>query len=140
MPYKAWVRICLAMLWGSILASSALAQDSDRQDWLRNPAMGNYKAYAEFKMTHYAQAREVWETLAEVGNGDALFTLGVMAEDGLGEPRNMAKAEALYTSAANGNNFKARVYLTLTSQHGGKDAVAMLAQLDDAGQILTPPQ
>ena len=38
---------------------------------------GHYKAYAEFKLTHYAKAREVWETLAEVGNGDALFNLGV---------------------------------------------------------------
>lgn len=161
MPCKAWVCICLTMVWGCIAASSALAQDSERQDWLRNPAMGNYKAYAEFKMTHYAKAREVWETLAEVGNGDALFNLGVMAEDGLGESRNMAKAEALYTSAANSNNFKAqyrlgllystggllnkdiakaRVYLTLASQHGDKDAVAMLAQLDDAGQVSTPLQ
>lgn len=161
MPCKAWMQIGLTLLWGCITASSALAQDSDRQDWLRNPAMGNYKAYAEFKMTNYVKAREVWETLAEVGNGDALFNLGVMAEDGLGEPRNMAKAEALYTGAANGNNFKAqyrlgllystggllnkdiakaRVYLTLAAQHGDKDAVAMLAQLDDAGPVTTPLQ
>jgi TPR repeat protein len=161
MSNKAWVRMGLRLLLGCIAASSALAQDSDRQDWLRNPAMGNYKAYAEFKMTHYGKAREVWETLAEVGNGDALFNLGVIAEDGLGEPRNMAKAEALYITAANANNFKAqyrlgllystggllnkdttkaRVYLTLASQHGDKDAVAMLAQLDDAGQLQTPLQ
>ncbi len=161
MSWKARVRMSLTLLWGCIVVSSAWAQDSDRQDWLRNPAMGNYKAYAEFKMTHYAKAREVWETLAEVGNGDALFNLGVMAEDGLGESRNMAKAEALYTGAADGNNFKAqyrlgllystggllnkdtakaRVYLTLASRHGDKDAVAMLAQLDDAGQIPTPLQ
>jgi TPR repeat protein len=158
---KAWVRACLTLLWGIASAPLAMAQDSDRQDWLRNPAMGNYKAYAEFKMTHYAKAREVWETLAEVGNGDALFNLGVMAEDGLGEARDLAKAEALYTGAANGNNFKAqyrlgllystggllnkdiakaRVYLTLASQHGDKDAWAMLTQLDDAGQVLTPLQ
>jgi TPR repeat protein len=123
--------------------------------------MGNYKAYAEFKMTHYAKAREVWETLAEVGNGDALFNLGVMAEDGLGEPRDLAKAEALYTGAANSNNFKAqyrlgllystggllkkdiakaRVFLTLAAQHGDKDAKAMLAQLNDNAPALTPLQ
>jgi TPR repeat protein len=147
---------CVA-LW----SCSAFAQDSDRQDWLRNPAMGNYKAYAEFKMTHYAKAREVWETLAEVGNGDALFNLGIMAEDGLGEPRDLTKAEALYTSAANSNNFKAqyrlgllystggvlkkdvqraRVFLTLASQHGDKDATAMLAQLNDTTQTPTPLQ
>ena len=69
----------LRIIYGCVvlLAHGAFAQDSDRQDWLRNPAMGNYKAYAEFKMTNYAKAREVWETLAEVGNGDALFNLSV---------------------------------------------------------------
>jgi uncharacterized protein len=133
------------------LANPAHAQDSDRLDWLRNPAMGNYKAYAEFKMAHYAAAREVWETLAEVGNGDALFNLGILAEDGLGEPKNMSKAEALYTSAARSDNFKAqyrlgllysvgrllardvekaRLYLTMATQHGDPDARTMLANLE----------
>lgn len=161
MYLKRLVQRYLAWLCGVIVVSSAFAQDSDRQDWLRNPAMGNYKAYAEFKMTNYAKAREVWETLAEVGNGDALFNLGVMAEDGLGESRNMAKAEALYTSAANGNNFKAqyrlgllystggllskdvqkaRVYLSQAALHGDKDAVSLLAQLSDASQTPTPLQ
>ena len=89
-------RTC-ALGLGLLLAGAvAQAQDSDRSDWLRNPAMGNYKAYAEFKMAHYAAAREVWETLASVGNGDALFNLAILAEDGLGEPRDMARAEQLY--------------------------------------------
>jgi uncharacterized protein len=132
-------------------AGHCFAQDSYRSDWLRNPAMGNYKAYAEFKMANYASARRVWETLAEVGNGDALFNLGVLAEDGLGEPRDMKKAEALYTSAAGAGNFKARyrlgmlysagellpkdldkarVYLGLAAQDGDRDAAARLATLD----------
>ena len=139
----------------------ALAQDSDRSDWLRNPAMGNYKAYAEFKMANYAFAREVWETLAELGNGDALFNLAILAEDGLGEPRNMAKAESLYTSAAQAGNFKAqyrlgmlysagvqlprnvekaRVYLTLAAQGGDKDAIATLATLGQPPELLDPYQ
>jgi TPR repeat protein len=146
---------------GLLISQLGFAQDSDRQDWLRNPAMGNYKAYAEFKMTHYAKAREVWETLAEVGNGDALFNLGIMAEDGLGEPQDLAKAEALYTSAANSHNFKAqyrlgllyntggllqkdtekaRFFLTLAAQQGDKDAIAMLAQLSDDTRRATPLQ
>lgn len=127
------------------------AQDSERSDWLRNPAMGNYKAYAEFKMAHYAAAREVWETLAGIGNGDALFNLGILAEDGLGEPKNMPRAEALYISAAQAGNFKARYrlsmlysagallardvekarrYLTLAAEGGDKDALATLAALE----------
>lgn len=134
------------------LASTGLrAQDSERSDWLRNPAMGNYKAYAEFKMAHYAAAREVWETLAGIGNGDALFNLGILAEDGLGEPKNMPRAEALYISAAQAGNFKARYrlgmlysagallardvekarrYLTLAAEGGDKDALATLAALE----------
>jgi TPR repeat protein len=144
-----------------MLCSVSNAQDSTRADWLRNPAMGNYKAYAEFKMANYAAAREVWQTLAEVGNGDALFNLGVLAEDGLGEPRSMARAEALYTSAARAGNFKARyrlgmlyaagtllprdvdkarLYLTLAAQGGDKDATATLATLGQPAAGQTPFQ
>lgn len=142
-------------------AGSAFGQDSDRSDWLRNPAMGNYKAYAEFKMAHYDFAREVWQTLAEVGNGDALFNLGVLAEDGLGEPKNMDKAVALYASAASADNFKAqyrlgllyfagklvphdadkaRRYLTQAAAHGDKDAQAMLASLGQSVEARAPLQ
>jgi uncharacterized protein len=135
------------------VAGLAQAQDSERSDWLRNPAMGNYKAYAEFKMAHYDLARTVWQTLAEIGNGDALFNLGVMAEDGLGEAKDLAKAERLYRSAAEADNFKAqyrlgllyfagtqlprnpeqaRYYLGLAAAHGDRDARDMLAQLGAA--------
>ena len=159
----AWQQRLLAVsLWavGLLLALSAgaQAQDSNRSDWLRNPAMGNYKAYAEFKMAHYDFAREVWQTLAEVGNGDALFNLGILAEDGLGEPRNMVRAEALYTSAAAADNFKAqyrlgllyfagtllprntekaRLHLTRAATHGDKDAQDMLSRLGQPDAPLT---
>ncbi|MBU7574962.1 MAG: SEL1-like repeat protein [Hydrogenophaga sp.] len=60
-----------------------------------------YRAQAEFRLARYAQAREIWATLAdEAGNAEALFMLGVLAEEGLGEPRNPARAEALYQRAA----------------------------------------
>lgn len=149
-PHCLLRRSALALLLA--LASPGLwAQDSERSDWLRNPAMGNYKAYAEFKMAHYAAAREVWETLAGIGNGDALFNLGILAEDGLGEPKNMPRAEALYVSAAQAGNFKARyrlgmlysagallardvekarLYLTLAAEGGDKEALATLAALE----------
>ncbi len=151
----------LALAGGLLAATAALAQDSERSDWLRNPAMGNYKAYAEFKMAHYDAARAVWQTLAEIGNGDALFNLGILAEDGLGEPRDMARAEAFYTSAAAAENFKAqyrlgllyfagtqlvrdnekaRLYLTQAAVHGDKDAQDMLARLGQPGAELTPFQ
>jgi len=144
-----------------VISGLAQAQDSHRADWLKNPAMGNYKGYAEFKMANYAAAREVWETLAEVGNGDALFNLGTLAEDGLGEPRDMKKAEALYVGAAQAGNFKAqyrlgmlyssggqlprdvakaRIYLTMAAQGGDKDAIERLATLGRPSDEMTPFQ
>jgi uncharacterized protein len=143
-------RYALALML-ALASPGVWAQDSERSDWLRNPAMGNYKAYAEFKMAHYAAAREVWETLAGIGNGDALFNLGILAEDGLGEPKNMPRAEALYASAAQAGNFKARyrlgmlysagtvlprdvekarLYLALAAEGGDKDAVETLVLLE----------
>lgn len=59
-----------------------------------------YRAHAEFRLARYAQARELWAVLAEAGNAEALFMLGLMADEGLGEPRNPSRAEALYLRAA----------------------------------------
>lgn len=134
------------------------AQDSNVHDWIKNPAMGNYKAYAEYKMGKYDSARQIWEVLANRGNQDALFNLGTLAEDGQGEPKDMTKAEALYVAAANAGSFKAqyrlgmiysagvllpkdvgkaRRYLGLASEGGDKDALARLASLDKPAADLT---
>jgi uncharacterized protein len=134
----------------AVQLAAATAQDSTAEDWVRNPAMGNYKAYAEFKMANYASARHIWEVLAGLGNADALFNLGVLAEDGLGEEKDMRKAEALYVAAANAGGFKAqyrlgllysaggavakdldkaRHYLALAAEQGDKEAAARLAAL-----------
>lgn len=133
------------------MAGSLHAQDSTASDWVKNPAMGNYKAYAEFKMAHYDSARHIWEVLAGLGNADALFNLGILAEDGLGEPKDMKKAESLYTAAAHAGGFKAqyrlgmlystggavtrdmtraRQFLSLAAANGDRDAIARLASLD----------
>lgn len=132
-------------------AAQANAQDSSAEDWIKNPAMGNYKAYAEFKMANYDTARHIWDVLAGLGNPDALFNLGILAEDGLGEKRDLKKAESLYVAAANAGGFKAqyrlgmlysgndpatrnldkaRHFLSLAAQHGDRDAAARLATLD----------
>lgn len=155
------MRACLALLLGLSLGFAHAQDDSRPEDWLRKPAMGNYKGYAEFKMGRYAEARRIWETLAGIGNGDALFNLGVLAEDGLGEPRDMARAERLYASAAQAGNFKsqyrlgllysagellphdpgkARLYLGMAAQAGDRDAAERLAVLDRPAEALTPFQ
>jgi hypothetical protein len=144
----------LPLVLAAILCATigaARAQDSTERDWIRDPAMGNYKAYAEFKMGNYAAARHVWDVLAGLGNADALFNLGILAEDGLGEPRDPRKAEALYVAAANAGGVnaqyrlgllyasggvvakdtaKARHYLGLASAGGDKDAATRLESLD----------
>jgi uncharacterized protein len=142
----------------ALLTTSVSAQDSGKSDWIKNPAMGNYKAYAEFKMAHYDAARHVWETLASIGNPDALFNLGILAEDGLGEPRDLKKAEALYTASAQSGGFKAqyrlgmlysgdgplpkdiekaRHYLNMAAQAGDRDAAAKLLLLENPGRAPT---
>ena len=134
----------------SFFCQLAHAQDATRADWLRNPGMGVYQGYAAYKVANYAQARQILETLATVGNGDALFNLAALAEDGLGEAKDMVKAETLYTSAANAGNFKsqyrlgllysagtlltkndekARYYLSLAAAQGDKDAQAKIDAL-----------
>lgn len=143
------IMICAAI---ASAFSTAHAQDSTAADWVKNPAMGNYKAYAEFKMANYESARHIWEILAGLGNSDALFNLAILAEDGLGEPKNIKKAESLYVAAANAGGFKAqyrlgmlysgdnpefpkdlekaRRYLNLAAAGGDKDAAVRLASLD----------
>ena len=140
------------------LLGNASAQESDASDWIKNPAMGNYKAYAEFKMANYEVARQIWETLAGLGNPDALFNLGILAEDGLGETKDMKKALALYEAAANAGGFKAqyrlgmlysdggtvakdeakaRHFLSLAAVNGDKEAAARLASLDQPNRPIS---
>ncbi len=114
-------RFLLSVMVACLLTSHpALAQDSQREDWLRNPAMGNYKAYAEFKMGRYAQARHVWETLAQADNAEARFHLAILAEDGLGEPQDLGKAQRLYHQAADGGNVKAQYRLGVLYSEGSR--------------------
>jgi hypothetical protein len=114
-------RVCRALLaTAAILAAAAApAQETPAADWSRKPAIANYQAYAEFKMANYAAARRVWEHLAGIGNAEALFNLGVLAEDGLGEPRDLPKAEALYVAAAEAGGFKAQYRLGMLYATGG---------------------
>lgn len=49
----------VAMIAISLQASVASAEEPDLVDIVRNPLIGNYKAYAEFKMAHYDTARNM---------------------------------------------------------------------------------
>jgi uncharacterized protein len=81
-------------------ASAELLGEDDLSDVVRKPAIGLYKGYAEFKMAHYAEAHQIWTALAERGMGEAWFNLGILAEDGLGEPKDGLEARRRYEKAA----------------------------------------
>ncbi|HEY5761603.1 MAG TPA: tetratricopeptide repeat protein [Rhodocyclaceae bacterium] len=89
------------------------------EDWLRNPSISNYKAYAEFKMANYAEAKAIWQVLAERDNSEALFNLAILAEDGLGEAQDMSRALSLYQRSALAGGSKAQYRLGLLYSAGG---------------------
>jgi len=97
------------------LAMAELSED-ELADIVHNPSIGLYKGYAEFKMAHYANAKQIWQALTEKGTAEAWFNLGLLAEDGLGEDKDMVEALARYTKGAEAGSTKAqyrlaRIYL-----------------------------
>ncbi|KAB2968319.1 tetratricopeptide repeat protein [Zoogloea sp.] len=130
-------------------------------DVIRKPAIGLYKGYAEFKMAHYAEAHQIWTALAERGMGEAWFNLGILAEDGLGEPRDAMEARRRYEQAAlagsrnaalrlgislQGNRLgaadpaAARRWLVLAAEMGDEEAATQLAVLDGRRQVPLGPR
>jgi TPR repeat protein len=98
----------------AVLASIELhSEELDLNEILRNTSMANYKGYAEFKMAHYDNARKIWQALAERGNAEASFNLGVLYEDGLGVSQDLAQALLHYETAAIAGSFKAQYRLGL---------------------------
>lgn len=116
MLLTAWVAVLM-----SVAAPALVAQPLDVDevaDLTARPNMALYKAYAEFKMAHYAEARQIWQALADKDVAESWFNLGVLAEDGLGEPRDPAKALALYEQGARGGSVKAQYRLALIHLEG----------------------
>lgn len=143
------------MLTVSVVLSGATIAADGAAEWLRNPSIGNYKAYAEFKMANYAEAKAIWQVLAERDNSEALFNLAILAEDGLGEDQDMARALSLYARSAMAGGSKAqyrlgllysaggsvardltqaRRFLSMAAMGGDEDARRRLEVLDDAGE------
>ena len=99
--------------------TSAHALDPEELDALvARPSIGLYKAYAEFKMARYDCAREIWSALAQAGVAEAWFHLGILAEDGLGEPRDPAAALERYRRGGEAGSSKAQYRLGLLHLEG----------------------
>ena len=109
---KSRLRPCrVAVLLALLAAPIAQAEEIDLAEIVRNPAIGNYRGYAEFKMAHYDNARAIWEALDERGFGEAAFNLGILYEDGLGVERDMARALGYYRRGAEHGSGKAQFRL-----------------------------
>ena len=137
-------------LVGTPAFAAAVADDIDLDEIVRNPTIGNYRGYAEFKMAHYAEAKRIWEALDGRNFGEAAFNLGILYEDGLGVPRDSQRAIAYYRRGADNGSSKAlfrlgviywfgtpeiprnaaegRRYLALAAADGDQDAARYLRQ------------
>ncbi|NML27655.1 tetratricopeptide repeat protein [Zoogloea dura] len=143
------------------MAHAELLGEDELADVIRKPAIGLYKGYAEFKMAHYAEARQIWTALSERGMGEAWFNLGILAEDGLGEPRDAAEARRRYEQAAlagsrnaalrlgislQGNRLgaadpvAARRWLVLAAGMGDEEAAVQLAVLEGRSPVPLGPR
>ncbi|MDX2367197.1 MAG: tetratricopeptide repeat protein [Colwellia sp.] len=108
-----FTRIRIILLLAVLPVIELHAEEIDLNEILRNSSMANYKGYAEFKMAHYDNARKIWQALAQRGNAEASFNLGVLYEDGLGVSQDLAQALLHYETAAIGGSFKAQYRLGL---------------------------
>lgn len=109
--------LSLAVATSHTFADTELSE-AEVADIAAQPSIGLYKAYAEFKMARYGDARRIWEALAERGVAEAWFNLGILAEDGLGETRDVRRALEHYERGATGGSVKAQYRLALLHIEG----------------------
>lgn len=123
---------------GSQLAHAELLDEDELAEVVRKPAIGLYKGYAEFKMAHYVEARQIWSALADKGMGEAWFNLGILAEDGLGEAKDGTEARRRYEKAAMAGSRNAALRLGMslqTSRLGAPDVAAARHWLQVAADL-----
>lgn len=110
-------RLALALCVALSGAASAL-DDNELTDLVNQPSIALYKAYAEFKMANYDDARRIWQALAARGVAESWFNLGILAEDGLGEAQDIGEALQRYERGARGGSSKAQYRLGLLYLEG----------------------
>jgi uncharacterized protein len=76
-------------------------------------------AVANYRRGDYATALRLWHSLAEKGDADAQFQLGVMYESGQGVPPNDADAIKWYRQAAEQDDAVAQFNLGVMYAKGG---------------------
>jgi TPR repeat protein len=90
-----------------------------QQDPVARDAVVNLKAYAEYKMGHYDNAREIWEGLAASGNTTALINLSNLFSQGGGVTADQKKAYGYTLKAAELGDPRAQHDVGLEYEKGG---------------------
>lgn len=99
-------RICILVMLASLGPPAARAGDLDLE------------GEAAFLRGDYATALRQYEPLAEQGNTDAQFHLGVMYADGRGIPQDDVEAARWFRMAAENENSQAQVHLAAMYEVG----------------------
>ena len=76
---------------------------------------GGYQSYLK---GDYQAAYEEWLPLAELGDAEAQYNLGVMYDEGAGIEQNLASAAAWYRKAAEQGFVDAQINLGMLYYHG----------------------
>ncbi len=76
------------------------------------------KSFDAAEKGNFDQAVEIWKKLAEKGDPQAQFNLGLMYHSGLGMALNEKEAVKWYIKAAEGGYSPARVYLVVGYEEG----------------------
>jgi TPR repeat protein len=97
---------------------------------------GGYQSYLK---GHFDAAHEEWLPLAELGDAEAQFNMGVMYDEGAGVQQDLAKAAEWYKKAAEQGFVDAQANLGMMYYHGQgvpcdhKSAVDWLQMAADQG-------
>lgn len=139
MPRFTFTRVLPLLAACFILPAQAeLLDEAEMAEVVRKPNIGLYKGYAEFKMAHYAEAKQIWTALAERGVGEAWFNLGILAEDGLGEPKDAVEARRRYEKGGEAGSRNSALQLAVLLQSnrlGAPDLVAARHWLKRAAEL-----
>lgn len=81
-------------------------------------AVTNLKAYAEYKMGNYDEARRIWQGLADKGNTTALLNLANLFQQGQGVSKDDQEAHELLAKAAALGDSRAQYELGMAYEKG----------------------
>ena len=100
---KLFAKPLTAALAALLLACTAPAWADDHAQF--------QQGYTAYQAGNYAQALRLWQPLAQKGNAEAKFALGLMYDNGQGVAQNDQQAAAWYQKAANQGHAKAQYNL-----------------------------